>query len=99
MAFPKEFLWGGAVAANQCEGAYNEDGKGIDIQDIMPHGIKGAPTAEPTEDNMKLIGIDFYHRYKEDIALMIEIARNEPIPLLTPCHKAINPAATWKMIN
>ena len=27
MAFPKNFLWGGAVAANQCEGAYNEDGK------------------------------------------------------------------------
>ena len=31
MAFPKDFLWGGAVAANQCEGAYNADGKGIDI--------------------------------------------------------------------
>lgn len=27
--FPKNFLWGGAVAANQCEGAYNEDGKGL----------------------------------------------------------------------
>ncbi len=31
MNFPKEFLWGGAVAANQCEGAYHEDGKGLDI--------------------------------------------------------------------
>ena len=62
MTFPKNFLWGGAVAANQCEGAYQEDGKGLDIQDIMPHGIKGEPTAEPTEDNMKLTGIDFYHR-------------------------------------
>ena len=40
MAFPKEFLWGGAVAANQCEGAYNEDGKGLDIQDIMSLKIK-----------------------------------------------------------
>ena len=29
MSFPKNFLWGGAVAANQCEGAYNEDGKGL----------------------------------------------------------------------
>lgn len=29
--FPKNFLWGGAVAANQCEGAYNEDGKGLKI--------------------------------------------------------------------
>ena len=41
--FPKDFLWGGAVAANQCEGAYLEDGKGLSIQDIMPKGIKGAP--------------------------------------------------------
>ncbi len=73
MKFPENFLWGGAVAANQCEGAYNEDGKGIDIQDIMPHGIKGAPTAEPTEDNLKLTAIDFYHRYKEDIALFAEM--------------------------
>lgn len=31
MNFPNDFLWGGAVAANQCEGAYNEDGKGLDI--------------------------------------------------------------------
>ena len=73
MAFPKGFLWGGAVAANQCEGAYNLDGKGIDIQDIMPCGITGAPTAEPTADNLKLTAIDFYHRYKEDIALFAEM--------------------------
>ncbi|WP_294159259.1 glycoside hydrolase family 1 protein [uncultured Selenomonas sp.] len=73
MKFPENFLWGGAVAANQCEGAYNEDGKGLDIQDIMPHGIKGAPTAEPTPDNLKLVGIDFYHRYKEDIKLFAEM--------------------------
>lgn len=39
--FPENFLWGGATAANQCEGAYNEDGKGLSIQDIMPHGIQG----------------------------------------------------------
>ena len=73
MAFPKGFLWGGAVAANQCEGAYNADGKGIDIQDIMPHGIMGVPTAAPTADNLKLTAIDFYHRYKEDIALFAEM--------------------------
>ena len=65
--FPKNFLWGGAVAANQCEGAYNEDGKGLSIQDVLPHGIKGPRTEAPTEDNMKLVGIDFYHHYKEDI--------------------------------
>ena len=73
MKFPKEFLWGGAVAANQCEGAYNEDGKGLSIQDVMPHGIKTPHTDLPTEDNMKLIGIDFYHRYPEDIKLLAEM--------------------------
>lgn len=73
MAFPKNFLWGGAVAANQCEGAYNEDGKGLSIQDVTPHGIKGPRTEVPTPDNMKLIGIDFYHRYKEDIKLFAEM--------------------------
>ena len=71
--FSKEFLWGGAVAANQCEGAYAEDGKGLSIQDVMPHGIKTPPTDVPTEDNMKLIGVDFYHRYPEDIKLLAEM--------------------------
>lgn len=71
--FPDNFLWGGAVAANQCEGAYNEDGKGLSIQDIMPKGIMGEPTAIPTQDNMKLIGIDFYHRYKDDIRMFAEM--------------------------
>ncbi len=73
MAFPKNFLWGGAVAANQVEGAYIEDGKGVDIQDIMPHGVKSGPTEEPTPDNLKLIAIDFYHRYKDDLKLFAEM--------------------------
>lgn len=71
--FPKEFLWGGATAANQFEGAYNEDGKGLSVQDVTPHGGFGPITEEPTEDNLKLKGIDFYHRYKEDIALFAEM--------------------------
>lgn len=71
--FPDGFLWGGAVAANQCEGAYNEDGKGLSTQDVTPQGIKGPRTKEPTPDNMKLIGIDFYHRYKDDIKLFAEM--------------------------
>lgn len=71
--FPKNFLWGGAVAANQCEGAYQEDGKGLSIQDVMPRGIKGPRTEQPTPDNLKLMGIDFYHRYKEDIKLFAEM--------------------------
>ncbi|AGF57566.1 6-phospho-beta-glucosidase [Clostridium saccharoperbutylacetonicum] len=71
--FPEGFLWGGAVAANQCEGAYLEDGKGLSVQDVLPKGIHGVRTEEPTEDNMKLVGIDFYHRYKEDIKLFAEM--------------------------
>lgn len=73
MTFPVDFLWGGAVAANQCEGAYDEDGKGWSTQDLAPKGIVGPITDHPTEDNLKLQGIDFYHRYKEDIALFAEM--------------------------
>ena len=38
--FPKEFLWGGAVAANQCEGAWDVDGKGLSIMDVFTGGDK-----------------------------------------------------------
>lgn len=72
MSFPKNFLWGGATAANQFEGAYDEDGKGLSIQDVLPKGF-GARTEVPTSDNLKLKGIDHYHRYKEDIALFAEM--------------------------
>jgi len=71
--FPEDFLWGGATAANQFEGAYNVDGKGLSVQDIMPKGVMAPRTESPTEDNMKLVGIDFYHRYKEDIKLFAEM--------------------------
>lgn len=71
--FPNGFLWGGATAANQMEGAYNEDGKGLSIQDLLPRGVAGPRTQEPTPDNLKLIGIDFYHRYREDIKLFAEM--------------------------
>ncbi|MEW4355143.1 glycoside hydrolase family 1 protein [Streptococcus pneumoniae] len=71
--FPENFLWGGATAANQYEGAYNLDGKGLSVQDVTPKGGFGPITDEPTPDNLKLEGIDFYHRYKEDIALFAEM--------------------------
>lgn len=73
MTFPASFLWGGAVAANQCEGAYDEDGKGWSTQDLAPKGVVGAITDHPTEDNLKLKGIDFYHCYREDIAMLAEM--------------------------
>lgn len=71
--FPKNFLWGGAVSANQCEGAYDEGGKGLSIQDVLPHGVRSERTHGPTLDNLKLAGIDFYHRYPEDIRLFAEL--------------------------
>ncbi|MFJ9705766.1 glycoside hydrolase family 1 protein [Streptomyces sp. NPDC101234] len=71
--FPETFLWGGATAANQIEGAHNADGKGVSIQDVLPKGLMGPRTAGPTPDNLKLEGIDFYHRYAEDIALFAEM--------------------------
>lgn len=71
--FPDQFLWGGAVAANQCEGAYLEDGKGLSVQDVLPNGLRGTWTEEPVKENLKLNGIDFYHRYKEDIRLFAEM--------------------------
>jgi len=73
LVFPKDFLWGGATAANQIEGAYNEGGKGLSIQDVMPQGIATPRSDGPTDDNLKQVGIDFYHRYAEDIALFAEM--------------------------
>lgn len=75
MIFPKDFLWGGATAANQIEGAYNRDGKGLSVQDVTPDGGFGSGriTTEPTADNLKLKAIEFYDRYEEDIALFAEM--------------------------
>ncbi|PPG32778.1 glycoside hydrolase family 1 protein [Pseudoclavibacter sp. RFBB5] len=71
--FPDGFLWGGATAANQLEGGYLDGGKGLSIQDVMPKGIMSPPTEGPTDDNLKHVGIDFYNRYAEDIALFAEM--------------------------
>ena len=73
--FPDGFLWGGATAANQIEGAYLADGKLPSIQDVMPAGVTGPPVDEPTDGplNLKHEAIDFYHRYVEDIALFAEL--------------------------
>lgn len=72
--FPDDFLWGGAVAANQVEGAYREDGKGLSTSDVQPQGVFG-PVVERVEGDsgIKDIAIDFYHRYPEDIKLFAEM--------------------------
>ncbi|MEG0170236.1 glycoside hydrolase family 1 protein [Anaerorhabdus sp.] len=89
--FPEGFLWGGAIAANQCEGAWNIDGKGMSVADVAMYkpnvdvkdyvsqwhtsqkNVEDAMSA--TEDTYypKRRGIDFYHHYKEDIALFQEM--------------------------
>lgn len=78
MSFCENFLWGGAVAANQCEGAYLEDGKGLSTADLLLGGnVKQPRTFCPEVMAGKFypshMGIDFYHRYKEDIALLAEM--------------------------
>ena len=74
--FPDGFLWGGATAANQFEGAYDQGGKGLSIQDVLPKGGIAPRTEGPTPDNLKLEGIDFYNRYAQDIALFAEMGWN-----------------------
>ena len=69
-SFTKNIIRGGAIAANQCEGAWNEDGKGPSIQDVMPRGVMGPVSDQPEASNLKLVGIDFYHRYEDDIRLL-----------------------------
>lgn len=73
MGFPEGFLWGGATAANQIEGAYTEDGKGLSVQGVLPGGVVKPASAGPTPNNLKLEAIDFYHRYQQDIALFAEM--------------------------
>ena len=82
MAFRKDFLWGGATAANQCEGGYNEGGRGLANVDVIPHGknrsdvvrgIRKSFDFEEGEYYPAKQAIDFYHHYKEDIAMFGEM--------------------------
>lgn len=101
MAFPKNFFWGGATAANQCEGAWNVDGRGPALTDVTTNGSVKAPRMVtyidkdgkagavpsmgariPEGAHYAVLddqyypnheGIDFYHHYKEDIALFAEM--------------------------
>ncbi len=82
MGLRKDFLWGGATAANQCEGAYNVDGRGLANVDVCPYGKERSAIISgkqemlacdekhyyPTHD-----AIDMYHHYQEDIALFAQM--------------------------
>ncbi|MCI8375306.1 MAG: 6-phospho-beta-glucosidase [Lachnospiraceae bacterium] len=78
----KHFLWGGATAANQCEGGYLEGGKGLGSVDVIPAGPNRFPVMKGEMDYHTLPkdsfypsheAIDMYHNYKEDIALFAEM--------------------------
>lgn len=80
--FPEGFLWGGATAANQCEGAYHADGKGLSTVDVIPWGedrfpvMQGKKKMYACDDGHYYPSheaIDFYHHFKEDIALLAEM--------------------------
>ncbi len=80
--FPSGFLWGGATAANQCEGAYDSDGRGLSSVDTIPAGqdrmkvARGERVMLSCEEGYTYPSheaIDMYHHYKEDIALFAEM--------------------------
>ena len=80
--FPDDFLWGGAIAANQAEGAYLEGGKGLTTVDMIPYGENRMPVKLGLRERVSVDeneyypshnAIDFYHRYKDDIALLAEM--------------------------
>lgn len=64
--FPKDFLWSASTAATQIEGGWNADGKGESIWDTLVHDGTGKIAHGENAD----ISIDFYHRWREDVALM-----------------------------
>lgn len=82
MKLNDNFLWGGATAANQCEGAYSEGGRGLASVDVIPTGKDRFPVGlgkmkmfECDEEHFypSHEAIDFYHNYKEDIKLFAEM--------------------------
>lgn len=77
--FKKDFLWGASTSANQLEGGFSEDGKGISVIDVL------AQTEKMREETNGIIegryysshvAVDFYHRFKEDIRLFAELGLN-----------------------
>ncbi|WP_137665290.1 glycoside hydrolase family 1 protein [Enterococcus hulanensis] len=88
-SFPEKFLWGGAIAANQIEGAWNEDGKGMSIADLFSYdpesdtsqlhvsNMTKAQVLEALHDDQKYYpkrhGIDFYHSYPQDLKYLKEM--------------------------
>lgn len=77
MQFRDDFLWGGATAANQFEGGFREGGKGLSTADVISNGTRKEPrkislNMDPSLYYPSHQASDFYHHYREDIALMGE---------------------------
>lgn len=75
---PDDFLWGGAVAAHQVEGGWDQGGKGISIADVLSGGAHGVDRVitDGIQEGYRYPNheaVDFYHRYKEDVALFAEM--------------------------
>ncbi|BFK81127.1 6-phospho-beta-glucosidase [Clostridium baratii] len=82
MKFKDNFLWGGATAANQCEGGYNKDGRGLANVDVCPMGVDRSAVIT---GNLKMynfddehfypakVAIDMYHNFESDIKLFAEM--------------------------
>ncbi|MGN1343787.1 MAG: glycoside hydrolase family 1 protein, partial [Traorella sp.] len=117
MSFPKKFLWGGDISANQAEGGWNEGGKSPNMTDYQLGGTKNTPrmitflkkdgtygkvpafienavlpegatlSCIPGEFYPNHKATDFYHHYKEDIALFGEMG-----------FKALNLTLSWARI-
>ena len=64
MSFPENFLWGGATAANQCEGAYNEGGRGLANVDVCPAGKDRFPVCL---GKLKMLEPDNEHYYSQNV--------------------------------
>lgn len=80
--FPEGFLWGGATAANQCEGGYDQGGRGLSSVDVIPFGPERMAVARGEKEMLSCLegysypaheAIDMYHHYKEDIRLFAEM--------------------------
>lgn len=75
---PQDFLWGGAMAAHQFEGGWDQGGKGPSVVDVLTAGAHGVPrrvtdTIEPDTYYPNHEAIDFYHRFREDVALFAQM--------------------------
>lgn len=73
--FPKDFLWGSAAAAYHFEGAWNRDGKGPAVCDVVP-STQDKRTQTPQSGNLKHRAVEFYDRYKDDVQMFGELGLN-----------------------